>query len=168
MSPTAHWCQRAAETWALIIVTEGSQCNKSPAATTVVTKVMCHSKQFITEFCVADDLTRSSRQLYSIANKAWKWPKFIKIKLLIGGRKWPRMMKQYCWCIMPMCTNTVIINRGCSTGRHHWATTTHSSSFMLWVMFSRDALSPIIPTAQSLTAVRSVIIDIVHPFMATG
>ncbi|ROL53433.1 Butyrophilin-like protein 2 [Anabarilius grahami] len=44
---------------ALFTATAGPQCNKSSAATTVVTKAMCHSTQFIVAFCVwacvADD-----------------------------------------------------------------------------------------------------------------
>ncbi|ROL51007.1 hypothetical protein DPX16_14538 [Anabarilius grahami] len=52
----------------------GPQCNKSPAATTVLTRAMCHSTQFIIAFCVwaceADDPAGFPCKSHTIANNA--------------------------------------------------------------------------------------------------
>ncbi len=131
-------------------------------------RAMYHSTQFISalcmQACIADhphaNCTQSPRT-HELGPRSLRlncgW---LEESGLVWRIKIPGASRQW------LSADMLITNRGYGTWMHCGADT---GGVILWAMFSWDTLGPIIPTAQSLTAVRylNIVADQVHPFTAT-
>lgn len=116
------------------------------------------------------DVASPSQDSHAIANNAWNGPKITEIVPCMIGRKWPGLMNQDSWCIMTMAECGYADYQQSGAWMHCcMQTQAGGGGVMLWPLLSWDTLDPIIPIAQSLTALRylNIVVDQVHPFMAT-